>query len=282
MPRLLVVLLLGGLLAPSIAATPAAAAPEAELWARWERHDPGSTARVDHGAWARFLQLYLRRGADGISRVDYGAVTAADRQELAGYVAALDAVPVSRLNRDEQMAYWVNLYNALTVQVVLDHYPVKSIRDIDISPGLFSRGPWGKKLVAVEGEPLSLDDIEHHILRPIWRDPRVHYVVNRASLGCPDLPPRPLAARDLDHALDTAAITFVNHPRGAKIEDDGTLHVSSIYVWFKDDFGGDDAGVIRHLMAYADPDLAMRLQRLEEIGGDGYDWRLNDAGQDGR
>jgi hypothetical protein len=282
MPRLLVVLLLGGLLAPSIAATPAAAAPEAELWARWERHDPGSTARVDHGAWARFLQLYLRRGADGIARVDYGAVTAADRQELAGYVAALDAVPVSRLNRDEQMAYWVNLYNALTVQVVLDHYPVKSIRDIGISPGLFSRGPWGRKLVEVEGEPVSLDDIEHRILRPIWRDPRVHYAVNCASLGCPDLLPRPLAAHDLDHALDMAAIAFVNHPRGVRVEADGALHVSSIYVWFKDDFGGDDAGVIRHLMAYADPDLAMRLQRLEEIGGDGYDWRLNDAGQDGR
>jgi Protein of unknown function, DUF547 len=281
MPRLLVVLLLGGLLAPPMAAAPAGAAPEAELWARWERHDPSSTVRVDHGAWARFLQLYLRRGGDGIARVDYGAVTAADLQELAGYVATLAAVPVSRLNRDEQMAYWINLYNALTVQVVLERYPVRSIRDVDISPGLFSRGPWGRKLVAVEGEPVSLDDIEHRILRPIWRDPRVHYAVNCASLGCPDLPPRPLAAHDLDHALDMAAIAFVNHPRGVRI-DDGVLLVSSIYVWFEEDFGGDDAGVIRHLMAYADPDLAMRLQRLEEIGGDSYDWRLNDAGQNDR
>jgi hypothetical protein len=109
----------------------------------------------------------------------------------------------------------------------------------------------------------------------------VHYAVNCASLGCPDLPPRPLAAHDLDHALDVAAIAFVNHPRGARIED-GELLVSSIYVWFEEDFGGDDAGVIRHLMAYADPHLAMRLQRLEEIGGDSYDWRLNDAGQGDR
>jgi hypothetical protein len=282
MLRLLVVLLLGGLLAPPMAAAPVGAAPKAELWARWERHDPGSTVRVDHGAWARFLQLYVRRSGDGIARVDYGAVTAADLQELAGYVAKLAEVPVSRLNRGEQMAYWINLYNALTVQVVLDHYPVKSIRDIGISPGLFSRGPWGRKLVEVEGEPVSLDDIEHRILRPIWRDPRVHYAVNCASLGCPDLLPRPLAAHDLDHALDMAAIAFVNHPRGARVEADGALHVSSIYVWFKDDFGGDDAGVIRHLMAYADPDLAMRLQRVGEIGGDGYDWRLNDAGQNDR
>jgi hypothetical protein len=110
----------------------------------------------------------------------------------------------------------------------------------------------------------------------------VHYAVNCASLGCPDLLPRPLAAHDLDHALDMAAIAFVNHPRGVRVEADGALHVSSIYVWFKDDFGGDDAGVIRHLMAYADPDLAMRLQRVGEIGGDGYDWRLNDAGQNDR
>src|SRR5688500_15390136 len=104
MPRLLVVLLLVGLLASPTTAAPAGAPPKPELWARCERHDPRSTVRVDHGAWARFLQLYLRRGADGISRVDYGAVAAADRQELAGHVATLAAVPVSRLNRDEQMA----------------------------------------------------------------------------------------------------------------------------------------------------------------------------------
>ena len=93
----------------------------------------------------------------------------------------------SLTSRDEQLAYWINLYNALTVKVILDHYPVKSILDIDISPGWFSIGPWGKKLVAVEGVEISLDDIEHRILRPIWRDPRIHYALNCAAVGCPNL-----------------------------------------------------------------------------------------------
>ena len=120
------------------------------------------------------------------------------------------AVRVSGLGRDEQCAYWINLYNALTLEVVLDHYPVDSIRDIDISPGLFSQGPWGKKLITVEGEQVSLNDIEHRILRPIWRDPRIHYAINCASLGCPNLQPRPFTGRTLDHALDLAAMRFVD------------------------------------------------------------------------
>ena len=188
---------------------------------------------------------------------------------------------VSGLGRDEQCAYWINLYNALTLEVVLDHYPVASIRDIDISPGLFSQGPWGKKLITVEGEPVSLNDIEHRILRPIWRDPRIHYAINCAAMGCPNLQPRPFTGRSLDHALDLAAMRFVDSPRGMQIED-GKLYVSSLYVWFVDDFGGDDAGVIHHLMAYAEPGTAMQLQKLDDIAGHSYDWRLNDAGPDGR
>ena len=181
---------------------PVRAAPAAELWARWAQHDPSSTMRVDHRLWARFLAAYVRPGEHGLNRVAYGSVTAEGRADLTAYLAMLTAVPVSTLNRREQMAFWINLYNALTVRVVLDHYPVASIRDIDISPGLFSNGPWRAKLIAVEGEPLSLDDIEHRILRPIWRDPRIHYAVNCASVGCPNLQAEPFAAADLDRALD--------------------------------------------------------------------------------
>jgi hypothetical protein len=274
MTRLLAAFLLGLLLAPSL---PARAAPKAELWARWQQHDAASKATVDHAAWGRLLAHYIRPGKDGVNRFAYAEVTPADRAELAGYVAMLAATPVSTLARPEQLAYWLNLYNALTVAVVLDHYPTKSIRDIDISPGLFSNGPWRLPLVTVEGEALSLDDIEHRIVRPIWRDPRVHYGLNCAAVGCPNLQPRPFKGRDLDHALDMAAMAYVNDPRGMRI-DGGRLHVSSIYVWFIDDFGGDDAGVIRHLMAYAAPDAAMQLQKLDAIGGHSYDWSLNDAG----
>lgn len=254
----------------------AMAAPAAEPWPRWERFDPRSTATVDHRAWAAFLHAYLRQGADGIGRVAYGAVAPADRAALASYLDQLQAVPVSRLDRPEQMAFWINLYNALTVATVIAHYPVRSIREIDISPGLFSRGPWRRQLASVEGEPLSLDDIEHRILRPIWRDPRVHYALNCAALGCPNLRPEPFTGHGLDQALDRAARAFVNDPRGLRLEADG-LHVSSLYIWFEDDFGGDDAGVIRHLLAYARPAIAMQLQEFDRIASHSYDWRLNDA-----
>ena len=130
-------------------AAPALAAPKAELWAKWQASDAASTTTIDHAAWGRFLSAYLKESPDGINRVAYSAVTAQDKQALAAYVDGLTRVPVSRLNRNEQRAYWINLYNALTIKTVLEHYPVESIRKISISPGLFSSGPWGKKLVKI-------------------------------------------------------------------------------------------------------------------------------------
>jgi hypothetical protein len=251
-------------------------APRAELWTFWVAHEPGSTSAIDHGDWDHFLGRYVTTGGDGINRVRYRAVTSKRAQALADYVAALQAVPVRRLNRREQLAYWINLYNAVTVKLVLEHYPVRSTRDIDISPGLFADGPWDKKLLAIEGEQLSLNDIEHRILRPIWQDPRIHYALNCASLGCPNLAAQAYSAATLEAELDGAAKAYVNHPRGARIEG-GTLVVSSIYSWFRDDFGGSDTEVIAHLRRYAAPPLATTLESVSKIAGDEYDWALNDA-----
>ncbi len=270
--------LAGTVLATSLPAGPAAAAPAADLWPRWKAHAPDSDLEPDHGPWAAFLNRYLRRGADGINRLAYAAVTNADRDLLRRYVDALAAVTPADMARDAQFAYWVNLYNALTVDTVLDHYPVASIRDIDISPGWFADGPWGKKLLTVDGADLSLDDIEHRILRPIWRDPRVHYAVNCAALGCPNLRPQPFTAARLDAMLDAGARAYVNHPRGARVRD-GKLRVSSIYVWFRADFGGDDAGVIAHVKHYAEPELRRALSGVRRIASHDYDWALNDASE---
>lgn len=251
-------------------------APRAELWNRWATHDPASTQRVDHGAWDRLLKAYVAPGADGVNRVAYGRVAAPDRAALDAYLAGLAATAVSGLTRAEQRAYWINLYNALTLRVVLAHYPVETIRDIDISPGLFADGPWDKKLIEIEGEAVSLNDIEHRVLRPIWKDPRIHYAVNCASIGCPDLQPTAFTAANAEALLDAAVRAYVNHPRGARVKD-GRLVVSSIYVWFREDFGDSDAAVIAHLRRYADADLAAALQGATKIAGHEYDWRLNDA-----
>ncbi len=254
---------------------PASAAPKPKLWPHWESHDAASVASIDHGAWDRWLDKLLKPSADGINRVDYAAVTAADRAALRAYIDALAGLDIGSYNRDQQRAYWINLYNAVTVDIVLEHYPLESIRDI--SAGLFSSGPWKLELVSVDGKDLSLDDIEHRILRPIWRDPRIHYAVNCASLGCPNLQPRAFTAANTEELLERGAREFVNHERGARIVD-GRLEVSSIYEWFDEDFGGNDRGVIEHLRRYAEPALATALEGIDRIGDDSYDWRLNAAG----
>ena len=235
----------------------------------------------DHEPWARLLEAYLVEGGDGEpNRFDYGALKAdsEDRAALAAYIASLEAVDPAALSRDDAFAFWVNLYNALTVKVVVRHYPVASIRDIGISPGLFSVGPWGKKLVTVSGRELSLDDIEHGILRADFGDNRVHYAVNCASVGCPDLAPVPYDGENLDPVLDEAARTYVNSPRGARVED-GRLVVSSIFKWYMKDFGGTEEGVIAELRKYAASDLAGTLEKVSGISSYEYDWSLNDAAE---
>ena len=253
----------------------AEAAPEAELWRRWTAHDPAAQTRIDHGAWTRFLARNVLRDAAGIARLSYGAVDAADRAGLARYIDGLAKVPISRYRRAEQFAYWINLYNALTVRVVLDHYPVDSIRDIRISPGWFSVGPWRRKLIEIEGVAISLDDIEHRILRPIWRDPRLHYAVNCAAIGCPNLGAAAFTAEGAEAMLDAAARLYVNHRRGVRITDEG-LVLSRLYSWYRADFGADDATVIAHLRHFAAPDLAARLLLHRAIAAYEYDWALND------
>ncbi len=257
---------------------PAAAAPSAEVWSRWTKNDPNSSLTIDHSLWDNFTRQYISRGSNGVALVNYAGVAEADLAALDTYLRTLADTPVSSLNQNEQYAYWFNLYNALTVKIILDHLPVRSIRDIDISPGLFSNGPWGAKLMIIEGERLSLDDIEHRILRPIWRDPRIHYGVNCASIGCPDLLAGAFTADNVDSVLDQAATNFINHPRGAQVKR-GRLIVSSIYDWFKADFGDSDAGVIAHLRQYAKPELAAQLEGVTSIGGDDYDWNLNAGSQ---
>jgi hypothetical protein len=252
-------------------------APRSELWPRWQAHDPVATAEIDHSAWDRLLGRYLTVVPGGVNSFAYDKVGPEDRAALDAYVARLAGFAVSGVNKGQQRAYWINLYNALTVQLVLSRYPVDSIRDIDISPGLFGSGPWDKTLIQVEGEALTLNDIEHRILRPIWRDPRVHYAVNCASIGCPNLLPVAFTAENSEALLEAAARAYVNHPRGAQILD-GDLVVSSIYAWFAEDFGTSDSQIISHLVRYAEPDLAAALGRISEIDDHRYDWTLNRTG----
>lgn len=228
------------------------------------------------------LARYVSLHQDGVNRVAYARWRAStgDMARLNAVIDALAAQRPSAMSRAVAFAYWANLYNAITLKVVLDRYPVDSIRDIRSEGVLFDPqaliGPWRARRVSVEGRRLSLDNIERDTLRPLVRDPRVHYAVNCASIGCPNLQPRAWSADTLEQDLDDAARAFVNHPRGARLVN-STLRVSSIYEWFKDDFGGNDAGVIAHLRRFAEPALRDQLAGVTRIGGHDYDWALNGA-----
>ena len=255
------------------AAAAASAAPRAVPWDRWAEFDDSSSLTVDHTLWDQFLVTYVVTGNDGINRVRYGGVTDPDRAALEGYLNLLSDTPVGRLARPEQLAFWINLYNALTVQVILENYPVDSIRSI--RSGIFSAGPWGRALIAVESIDITLDDIEHRILRPLWRDPRLHYALNCASLGCPNLQRQAFTAGNADTLLTLAARGFVNHPRGVEIDGE-TAIVSSIYDWFASDFGSTKENIIAHLTQYAEVDLAAALRHVTDLRY-WYDWDLNDT-----
>ncbi len=252
-------------------------APKSELWERWTAHSPSAIATIDHGAWDAFLAKNLVSHADGVNRIAYAKVSEADRKGLVDYLSALSAVRISDFSRDEQRSYWINLYNALTVDVVLEHYPVGSIREISISPGFFSVGPWGKKLIRVEGEELSLDDIEHRILRPIWKDPRIHYAVNCAALGCPKLMRVAFTASNTEALLERGAKDYINSKYGVYVDSNKRLFASSLYDWYQQDFGGDEAGVVDHLRVYAGPELATKLEGITDVYDFDYDWTLIDA-----
>ena len=221
----------------------------------------------------RLLSRYLRAGADGVNRVNYRAWRAnpADRAGLVAYLEALQALGSKGRSRSEQIAYWSNLYNAETLRVVLDAYPVKSIRAI--RPTLVSVGPWKAKTLQVDGRRLSLHEVEHEILRPMG-DPMVHYALNCASISCPNLPLRAWRGATLAADLDQAARAYVNHPRAAQVTAKGLI-LSSIYKWYAEDFGADEAAVLNHLDRFAAPPLRAVLGRRPAIAGYAYDWDLN-------
>jgi len=239
----------------------------------------GSTSTVDHSAWDKLLKTYVKAAPDGLNRVDYAAFRNTGQGELKLYIRRLEAVDPQALDRAEQFALLANLYNAKTIDIVLDHYPVKSIKDISLGGGLFaslSGGPWKAKVLKMSGVELSLDDIEHGILRPQFKDPRVHYAVNCASVGCPNLQAEALTGAKLGQQLDAGARTYINHSRGVSVTSGGVV-VSSIYNWFKPDFGGTDGGVLVHLRKYAGPELLAKLTSTASLSGHQYDWSLNDA-----
>lgn len=224
-------------------------------------------ATVDHRLYGQLLQRHVHNGV-----VDYGGLK---RQEalLDKYLDHLAGIDPDGLPDKERFAFYINAYNAWTLKLILDHYPgIKSIKDA----GSFWQSPWKKKIARIDGGLLTLDEIEHDILRPQFRDPRVHFAVNCASKGCPPLFGVPFNGHDLDNQLDRVTRSFINDPVRYRMDGD-ILYVSRIFKWFGEDFDDDPIGFFRK---YADGKLKSELQARSEnlrVKFLDYDWSLNGA-----
>ena len=253
------------------------AAPKSELWEYWSAHDPESVDQADHLLWQTLLTRHVIASTDGINRVSYSTFDDTSKALLSQYINALSQAKPTQLNRNQQLAYWVNLYNAQTIQVVLDHPKTDSI--LSMGPFL-AFGPWDEPYLEIEGKPVTLNDIEHRILRPIWRDHRLHYVLNCASIGCPNLSRSAYTPANMAAQLAQAEQTFLQHPRAVSFSDSNTLQLTSLFDWYQTDFADNEKQLLDYV-AQQRPDLAERIATLAKLKKPKikyiYDWSLNKA-----
>ena len=233
------------------------------------QRDDQSEITVDHTPWGSFLTDYVSMRDDGLHVVDYESVTEEHKATLDLYISGLGDIDVTTLNAAEQLAFWINLYNAITVQLIVEQKPKSSIRDL--------KKPWTTPKVKVNGFDLTLHNIESGIIRPVFNDPRIHYAVNCASVGCPNLALTPYTGARVEEMLDDSARAYINHPRGVRV-DGRRLVASKIYGWYREDFGDGVPAVLRHIRQYADEDLLKRLAGKDSISDYDYDWKLNNPG----
>jgi len=220
---------------------------------------------VDHSIYSILLEKYVKQ-----SQVDYRGFKA-EEEKLDQYLKLLDKTDSDNLSRNEQFSFYINAYNAWTIKLILSGYPgVKSIKDL----GSIFNSPWKKKICRIDGDVITLDDIEHNILRPRFKDPRVHFAINCAALSCPPLGSEPYLGSTLDQQLNDASTAFINNPKRNYLEDN-TLYISKIFKWFSEDFHDD---VVGFFLKYAQGDLKKQLEESKskiKIKYLDYDWSLN-------
>ena len=219
---------------------------------------------VAHDDWNTVVSTFVKE--DG--SFDYAGLKA-DTVVLDRYLDQLQAHHPNdeHWSPEAQMAYWINAYNAFTVKLVLEHYPITSIKTIKGPEG----GPWKRKFITIEGAPYSLDDIEHLILRKS-NEPRIHFAINCASGSCPAVRPEAYTADALEGQLEEQTAAFINNENHNRIDDNGEVELSKIFSWYQIDFGGAEK-VKSFSNQYTDKNIAEDTTlRYQE-----YDWSLNEG-----
>ncbi|MGE3975319.1 MAG: DUF547 domain-containing protein [Bdellovibrionales bacterium] len=244
---------------------------------------PVTQFRHDHAQWDKFLKKYVTVN-NGVSLVDYEAIKK-NRRELDSYTESLQTIAgteFSGLSENERLAFLINAYNALTIQLIIDNYPgIKSIKDIRPSFSLSNptRSPWKIKFFKLFMEEHSLDDIEHEMIRKKFKEPRIHFAVVCASKGCPPLRFEAYLADKLDMQLTEATKAFLKNGVYNRFDaNENTLYLSSIFKWYGDDFVRTHGSVKSFVAPYIakTPDESRLIQNDKvKIKFLDYDWSLN-------
>jgi hypothetical protein len=241
-----------------------------------------SNAQAMHEQWDWLLHKHIKEVNNGASTaVDYRGF-ANDKIELDSYLAGLSAVTdadYQTWNQDKQLAFLINSYNAYTVSLILTEYPnLKSIKDV----GSVFSSPWSKRFVTLLGEKRSLDDIEHGLIREpgVFDEPRIHFAVNCASIGCPALRAEAYNEKALSAQLEEQTRAFLSDS-SRNYSDGDRLHLSSLFKWYGDDFTNKSGSLQEFLANYAQ-ELGANADELKsqryKVSFLDYDWRLNGIG----
>lgn len=226
------------------------------------------TTPPSHQLWSQLLARHV----DSQGMVSYRGFIA-DRTELERYLTTLSQTPPDpeQWSRAEQLAYWINAYNAFTVKLIIENYPLKSIQDLHPTikiPGIST--VWHKKFFKIGGQESSLDEIEHQILRKQFNEPRIHFAINCASNSCPPLRAEAYTARQLEEQLEEQARNFINNPRYNQISSQ-RAELSKIFNWFGGDFT-EKGSLIDYLNRYS----KVPLRTNARLKYRDYDWALNE------
>lgn len=205
-------------------------------------------------------------------RFNYGGIAndEADKQRLFTYIDSLKAQTPSNWRQNDALAFWINLYNAATLALVLKNYPVKSIKDIG---GLLS-SPWNRDVVSVEGKTFTLNQIENDIIRKKFNDARIHFAVNCAAIGCPPIANHAYTNEKLDAQLDAATRRVLNDDNWVEIKSDRLL-ITKIFDWYEADFEKMAGSVRKFIAKYREKNRAAILDDHRRIEYKEYNWDLN-------
>lgn len=234
---------------------------------------PLDAQTFDHSSFDALLKQHVKNGM-----VDYDAFKSAPTFKT--YLAALNAQDPATLPRDEQLALWINAYNAYTIQLIVSHGETKSIRNINKTLGLKLKGPWSEPLAKVGGKSFTLDDIEHKIIRPTYKEPRIHFALVCAAMGCPPLRSEAYTGAKLNAQLDDQGAALIAHsPTKNRVDVTAkTFYHSMIFAYYKEDFGGSIQGSAKFAAKWfptGSPERALLESGTFTAVETEYDWTLN-------